>query len=470
MRRVLLILALAAFLTAGCSHIMTGRIDPNAGMPPINGTGAPGTPLYGPSDRWWEAFDDPALNALMTEAFSRNLDLRQAYERLRQAQAAAREAGAGRLFTLSANGTGGRVRQSTPSGPLETDTYQASLSARYEIDVWGKMRSRAKAAALESMAVEETLKARYMGVSAEIAELYFTAVEKKAQLDLSRLTIESLGKISLSVELRYRAGIVTALDLYLARQNLAMSSTRLPALEAGLLTAEAGLALAIGNAPGEASIETPDTLPEPPGFPTEIPSDLLIRRPDVQAALRALEAKDYRVAEAVADRFPSFSITASHGGASDKLSEMLKSPNIVWNALVNLTMPIIDGGRRRAAQERAAAAMRESLAAYHKTVLSALKEVHVALIRNEKTHEQIILTEQAVAAGENTLRVAEAQYLQGLTDYINVLSAQQQLHSSKSSLLTTRRQLVSDRIQLARAMGGTWMAQETTMQAEKYNR
>jgi len=459
----------AGILLTGCSHIMTGRIDPNEGLPIINSTGAEGSPLYGQTDRWWESFNDPALNALMQEAFTRNLDLRQSHERLLQARAAAREAGASRLFTITGNASGGRARQSSPSGPFETDTYQASVEARYEIDVWGKMRSKAKAAALDSMAAEESLKALYMGISAEIAELYFTAVEQKAQLGLSELTIESLDKISQSVELRYRAGIVTALDLYLARQNLATSSTRLPALEAGLLTAEAGLALAIGNSPSEARIITPSTLPDPPEFPAHIPSDILSRRPDVMAALRTLEAKDYRVAEAVADRFPSFSITASHGGASDELSEMLKSPNVVWNALLNLTMPIIDGGRRRAASQRAGAAMRESLAAYHKTVLTALKEVHLALIKNEKTREQITLIEQAVAAGENTLRVAEAQYLQGLTDYINVLSAQQQLHASKSSLLTTRRQLISDRIQLARALGGTWMTEEAATRPGKYN-
>jgi NodT family efflux transporter outer membrane factor (OMF) lipoprotein len=310
-----------------------------------------------------------------------------------------------------------------------------------------------------------------MGVSAEIAELYYTSVEQKAQLRLSELTIESLDKIRQSVELRYRAGVVTALDLYLARQNLASASTRRPALEVALATAEAGLALAIGNAPGEASVETPDTLPEPPDFPSEIPSDLLIRRPDVQAALRALEAKDYRVAAAVADRFPAFSLTASYGGASDELSEVLKSPNIFWNALVNLAMPIIDGGRRSAASDKAKAAMRESLAAYKKTVLSAYKDVHITLIRNQKSAEQIVLMEQAVRAGENTLRVAEAQYLQGITDYINVLSAQQQLSASQSSLLTSRRQLISDRIQLARALGGNWMAgMATGRQPQKDNK
>jgi len=444
-------------MLAACSPYSTGKFTEHLRMPVINGTGPEGADLYGGTDRWWEAFNDPELDRLMQMAFSGNLDLAQAYARMEQARAAAREAGAQRVPSLTANAAAGRVRQKTTSGPLETDSYQASLGASYELDLWAKMRSRTRAAALESMASEEALKAAYMGVSAEIAELYYTSAEQKAQLKLSEVTIRSLDRIRESVELRYRAGVVTALDLYLARQNLATASTKRPALEAAVAEAEAGLTLATGRGAGEFDIETPDTLPEPPQFPAGIPSDILRRRPDVQAALRTLEARDYRVAAAVADRFPSFSLTASYGGASDELSEMLRSPNIFWSALMNLAMPIIDGGRRSAASDKAKAAMRESLAAYQKTVLSALKDVHMALIRNTKTAEQIYLMEQAVKAGENTLRVAEAQYLQGITDYINVLSAQQQLSASQSALLTSRRQLISARIQLARALGGNWM-------------
>jgi len=462
-------LAVIVIILAGCSPYSTGRFNEHLKLPAINGAGAEGEDLYGQTDRWWEGFNDPALNSIMKDAFRRNLDLSQAHERMLQARAAAREAGASNLPSLTAHASGGRTKQATMSGPLEADTYSASLSAKLEIDLWGRMSARARAAALESMAAEEALKAAYMGVSVEIAELYYTSVEQKAQLSLSELTIESLDRIRESVELRYRAGVVTALDLYLARQNLATSSTKRPALEAAIAAAEAGLALAMGNSPGEASISTPDTLPEPPEFPAEIPSDILKRRPDVMAALRSLEARDYRVAAAVADRFPAFSLSASYGGASDKLSEVLKSPNIFWNALLNLTMPIIDGGRRRAVSEREKAAMRESLAAYHKAVLTALKEVHVSLIRNRKSREQIILMEQAVTAGENTLRVAEAQYLQGITDYINVLSAQQQLAASRSALLTSRRQLLSDRIQLARALGGNWMTEAAAGRTDKDN-
>ena len=457
-------------MLAACSPYSTGRFNDSLRIPAINNASTAKERLYGVTDRWWEVFNDPELNRLMQSAFSGNLDLVQAYERMEQARAAAREAGAQRLPSLTASAAAGRVRQKTSSGPMESDTYQASLGASYELDLWAKMRSRTRAAVLESMASEEALRAAYMGTSAEIAELYFTSVEQKAQLKLSGLTIRSLERIRESVELRYRAGVVTALDLYLARQNLATASTKRPALEAAVAEAEAGLALATGRAPGELDMETPDTLPGPPEFPTEIPSDILKRRPDVQAALRTLEAKDYRVAAAVADRFPSFSLTASYGGASNELSEILKSPNIFWSALMNLAMPIMDGGKRSAASDKAKAAMRESLAAYQKAVLSALKDVHIALIRNTRSAEQIYLMEQAVKAGENTLRVAEAQYLQGITDYINVLSAQQQLSASQSSLLTSRRQLISARIQLARALGGNWMDDMPPLsRADHYN-
>lgn len=468
MRRALRgISASAIILTAltGCSPYKAGRLDPAMGLPSglTQASLEQSGPLYGQNSRWWTSFNDPGLNSLMGKAFRGNLDLRQAHERMLQARAKAREMGASRLPALTANASLGRVKQTTSIGPMESDTFQASVAAKYEIDLWGRLGSKSRAAALDSMAAEEALNAMYMSVSAEIADLYFAAIEQKAQLRLSRTNIGALQKIRQSVEARYMAGLVTALDLYQARQNLATASIKTPTLEATLAGLEAGISIAMGNSPLSPSVTIPGALPEAPDFPTAIPSDLLMRRPDVMAALRTLEAKDHRVAETVADRFPSFSLTASYGGASDELSEVLSSPNIFWNALMNIAMPIIDGGKRKAVSERARAALREALAAYHKAVLTAYKDAYVALVRNEKASEQIVLLKQAVTAGENTLRVAEMQYLQGITDYLNVLSAQQQLHAARSALLTSRRQLISARIQLARALGGGWMAEESAM-------
>ncbi|KKK75461.1 hypothetical protein LCGC14_2873490, partial [marine sediment metagenome] len=195
-------------------------------------------------------------------------------------------------------------------------------------------------------------------------------------------------------------------------------------------------------------------------FPEEMPSGLLERRPDVQTALLALKASDQRVAAAVSDRFPSFNLSLAYGGASSQMDSILDSPNIFWNLLMQTALPIFDAGRRRSEVRRSESVLRERISAYHGAVLNALREVNVALIKNKKSGEQVRLNEFAVRAGENTLRVAEDQYLQGLTDYMNLLSAQQQLYRARKRLVLAKRGLISARIELARALGGTWMDEE----------
>jgi NodT family efflux transporter outer membrane factor (OMF) lipoprotein len=396
----------------------------------------------------------------MEEAFLNNLDITQAYERLNQSTAAARAAGAARMPVLSVQGSGGRTSQPGMTGTAESDSYRASAAASFEIDLWNRLDSQSRAAVLSAQATEEQLKELFISISAELAELYFSAVEQRAQLELADLIIESYRSALKRVEFRYRAGLVPALDVYQARQSLASASARRPSFSAGLALAHDGISVLLGRAPGSPVGGELSVLPEPPEFKKHIPSEILSRRPDVRAALKHVQASDERVAEAVADRFPSFNLVGSYGGSSDKLSDVLESPNIFWNLLLEISMPIIDGGKRRAEVLRTKAALRESLALYHKTVLNTLRDINSALIKNKTTTENIQLLENVVSAGENTLRVAMLNYMQGIGDYLSVLNAQQRFYDAKQSLLSSRRQLISDRIQLARALGGTWMEEE----------
>jgi NodT family efflux transporter outer membrane factor (OMF) lipoprotein len=458
--RTLIGLVLAAVLLAGCAAMGTG-IDPSAGLPEVGGMATGDTPLYGESDRWWEAFGDEELNALIQEALGGNLGIAQAYERLRQAEALARESGASRYPWLGVGGTAERRRAADVTGSARVTTrYGASATARYEVDLWGRVSSQTRAAVLDAEATREQVEALRMTVSAEVAESYFTAIEQKGQVELSELTVSAFQDTRELVELRYAKGVATALEVYQARQNLANAAVPVPAFETAMEASLAELNLLMGRDPRTALDIAASALPPVPAFPDFIPADLLERRPDVQAALLAVRARDERVAAAVADRFPSFNLIGSYGGASDTLGQVLDSGNIIWSLLLDVALPVFEGGRRKAAAERTRAAFMESLAAYHEAVLTALREAHVALIRNQGTEERIRLLEEAVSSGRDTLRVAERQYLGGVSDYLNVLNAQQALYVSERSLLAARRQLVSDRIQIARALGGTWMGEE----------
>jgi NodT family efflux transporter outer membrane factor (OMF) lipoprotein len=406
--------------------------------------------------RWWTQFNDQELNSLMEEAFQNNLDIAQAYERLAQARAVLRRTNASRGPTLNLEGSGGRARQPGALGPVTKDTYTLSTAANYEIDLWGRLKSSSNAARLDMNASEQDLRALYISISAQLADLYYLAVEQRAQLDLSDESIASFQDTLDRVEQRYRGGLVPAIDVYQSRQNLASARAQRPVFASNLAVTVNALSVLTGRFPDHKTEEIAKELEAVPDFSTGVPSQLLARRPDIDAALLRLKASDERIGAAIADRFPSFNLAGSYGGSSDKLRTALDSPNIFWNMLLQAAQPVIDSGRRKAEVDRTRAVFRENLAAYHESVLNAFREVEDALAKISASEERIQMLGNTVEASENSFRLALDRYMQGLTDYLPVLTEQLRHFTAKSNLLTARRQLISDTIQLARAIGGEW--------------
>ncbi|GMT46981.1 MAG: membrane protein [bacterium] len=444
-------------LFVGCAVHSPQSVAPPLPVPAsFSEQNSPGVPV----ERWWEVFEDPDLNLLMEEAFSGNPDLAQAYERFEQSRAVYRNSMAARKPSVDLKGEWSR--ENTPSffGNNSGNSYILSLAAGFELDLWQKLKSRTMAAGLDMEALREEIKTLYISLSARIADLYYLAAEQRAQLKLTEQTIKSYTDIQSLVEQRYRGGLVPALDVYQARQNLFRVRARRAVLESALRVTEHALSVALGHYPDNKTtgglIELPET---PAAFPTGLPSELLSRRPDVRAALLRLKASDARVAVAIAERFPSFNLLGSYGTSSFAFSTGDIIGNF-WKILVNLSQPLLDGGRRSAEVDRSRAVFRENLALYHKVVLNAFQEVEDALVRNRTSEERIThLQEQAKAAG-SALRLSQARYIQGLSGYLPVLIAQTLYFDTQSQLLTARRQLISDRITLARALGGEWMEDE----------
>jgi NodT family efflux transporter outer membrane factor (OMF) lipoprotein len=414
------------------------------------------------SGRWWEKFEDNTLNNLIETAFSNNLDISQAYERLQQSLTSVRIADASRGFNINIEGSGGKARQSSAFGIVREDTYSLSAAAAYELDVWGKLKSTTSAARLDALASEEDLKSLYISISAQIADLYFLAVEQRAQLDLSDQTITSFQDTLDRVERRYSEGLVPALDVYQSRQNLASAKAQRPLFESSLAVTLNSISVLTGNFPKKEIGGSANELIDAPLFNEGIPSQLLTERPDIRSAYLKLEASDERIAAAIADRFPSFNLTGAYGGSSDKISTVLDSPNIFWNILLKTAQPVLDAGRRKAEVDRTKAVFRERLAAYHQAVLRAYREVEDSLAKGRASKERIEMLGNTVSASENSYRLALDNYMQGLTDYLPVLTEQLRHFTAKSNLLTAKRQLISDRIQLARALGGAWTDQIIT--------
>ncbi len=407
--------------------------------------------------QWWLAFEDEQLNQLMTELFEQNLELTQAVARLEQVEALARITRSAESPFLSGGGNVGRSSQPGLSDDFIGNNQQLSLAAGYELDLWGKLSAQSRAAELELSASRQDIQTLYLGLSARLADLYFLAVEQRAQLTLTEQSIVSFADTVSRVENRYNLGLVPAVDMYQARVNLSGAKAARYLFEAALAEVEHAIAVLVGQYPERSPDDSLQKLPEPPGlFEAGIPADLISQRPDLVAALRRVEAADARVAAAIADRFPSISLSGGYGSLrQDVTAGLIKGE--FWSLLGNLALPIVDGGRRRAEVERKEALLREAIAGYQQKVLSAFQEVEDALVNNVATQQRVDYLAETAMATQATLRLTTERYLAGITDYLPVLTAQRTFFDVNSRLLSAQRQLLADRISLARSLGGSWM-------------
>jgi NodT family efflux transporter outer membrane factor (OMF) lipoprotein len=256
------------------------------------------------------------------------------------------------------------------------------------------------------------------------------------------------------VRRRYREGVVTALDLYQAQGNLAAAKAQKATFTNQLEVTENAIAVLLGGFPGKNVSGTLSRLPKTVvDVPEGLPADLLLQRPDLRAAQHRLMAADASVGQALADHFPSLTLSASVGYNFDPMGW-------IWNILGNLTAPLFQGRRISANVAMKRALLRQELASYKATLLKALKEVEDALVSGKELREQVRWQEAAVAAAEGALRMSLEQYAQGLISFLPVLTAEQSVYNARTSLITARRELISARIQLARSLGGSWMKKE----------
>lgn len=455
MRRLSVLCAI--LLLAGCSMHKPVKVALSVETPPEylehQAADEPGLPV----DRWWLVFNDVHLNQLVEELFEQNLDLFQSIARLQQVEATFKMTRSAQSPVFTVGGNLSRSKQPGLAGNFTGNNQQLSLVAGYELDLWGKLAAQSRASALELSASRQDVQTLYLGLSARLTDLYFFAVEQRAQLALTDQTIASFADTLGRVENRYSLGLVPAVDMYQARQSLAGAQAARYLFETNLAEAEHAIAVLVGRYPERSTGGDLEQLPNAPVlFSAGIPADLISQRPDLRAALRRVEAADARVALAIADRFPSISFSGGYGSLrQDVTAGLIKGE--FWSLLGNLALPIVDGGRRRAEVDKKEAALREAVANYQQKVLLAFQEVEDALVNNFATEQRVKRLVETAQATSATLRLSTDRYLSGLVDYLPVLTAQRTDFDISSRLLAARRQLLADRISLARALGGDWM-------------
>jgi outer membrane protein, multidrug efflux system len=464
--RSLICIALASALLAGCS-IGPAYERPAAELPEAWGA-LPTQGQTAPVDRWWTVYGDATLDLLISEALAGNQDLALATARLDEARALARVADAEQMpkvdaaFQRDRSLISGSTATPLPAGtPLERNNYRGQLNVSYEIDLWGRLHNSAKAARAELLATTAARETVRITLTAEVARSYFAVISFDAQVAATRRSLQ-LRQDDLRLQrIRADAGLINEFTLRQLEAEVASAQAQVPALERRRTSEELALGVLLGRSPRALINETVTRTaelgqPTTPIIPADLPSSLLLRRPDVVTAEQKLIAANARIGAARALLFPQIGLSGYMGSESAALADLFTSPARIWSLGFGLAQPIFQGGRLFGEIEAVEARERQALAQYQKTLQNAFRETHDALVTQTKAREVFDAETVRAAALTESLRLARIRYVNGLTSQFEVLDAERNLlnaNLSRAEALRAQRAAVAD---VVRALGGGW--------------
>ena len=466
-------LLVASFLLGGCMLHDVQEDRPSPAKIPQTFSTAPTTAdsVKRSTNPWWRELQSPGFESYVEGLLAENFDLKRGFARVKHMQAVAKKAGSARwpvidgkvgvAFTQSVFTLGDLGEQT-----IESTRYPIDVSVGYEVDLWGKVASAVRASELELAASREDLSAMGLSLTAAAARCWFLIREHQAHLELlDRQEDVSLDYIKL-IRFRVERGLASALDVLQQEQQLAAIRARRPRHRAIVETAMHQLAVLAGKPPREGDWNPPAGLPKLGSLPGQgLPIELLQSRPDMRAALRRVNAADYRVGVAIGDRFPALRFSASGGLNGSEPSNIFTS--WVYNLASSLIAPIFDGFRRSAEVERSRAALEESVSTYGKAVLAAFAEVEDALARERSERETLELMGKQLDAGRRTLDEATRRYQNGMSGYLPVLQALKAIQELEHTRLSVHGRAWSERIGLYLALGGSWLDDRKLGQGRK---
>lgn len=413
---------------------------------------------------WWAVFRDPILSSLVERAATANLDLKLAEARIRQARAARAVAAGGLGPTLDASGDYRRGHSSitTSGGQTESiteDRYQTGFDAAWEIDLFGGRRRSLEAAEADLQAAVESRRDVLVSLMAEVARNYIQLRAYQQQIIITRKNLEVQQHSGRLTRERFAGGFVSGLDVAAAEVQTATTAAQIPLLESAARQTIHNLGILVGEAPAtlNAKLSPAGAIPgAPPDVPAGVPSDLLRRRPDIRLAEARIHGATARIGVATAELFPKFTIAGSIGYQSDDLGALFDGVNQFWSFGPSALWRLFESGRLRAGIDVQNALQEQEIIAYRQTVLSALQEVENALVASakEQTHRDALVL--ATDASRRSVTLAETLYTEGLTDFINVLQAQQALLNTENALVQSTAEVSTNLVALYKALGGGW--------------
>jgi len=447
--------AVALSLT-GCA-VTSPQIKPYVPVAGAWNEGGPaGAAVVSPT--WWQSFGSPELQSLVDEALAGSPDLAIATERVNQAEAQVRVAGAS-LFPMLTAGTDTSTRRTSGGGGATTNSSTGlTLTASYELDLWGKNRAGVRSAESSLAAKEFDRDAAQLTLISGVATSYFDVLALRTRLGIARENLASAERVNELVAARARNGAASALDV--SRQEATVLSQRAAILPLEQLERQtlAALAVLVGRPPEGFDVKGTSVVDlSVPAIDPGLPADLLVRRPDLASAEAQLAAANADVAAARAALLPTIQLTGTAGLASSALLSLVSSGTTTAIGIAaSLLQPIFDGGRLRGQKTIAESRERELVETYRKAILSGFEDVEKALVAASRLAEQEqVQTDVQTRAGES-LRLAEVRYRQGADDLLTVLDAQRTLFAAQDQLAELRQSRLDAAVSLYKALGGGW--------------
>ena len=414
-------------------------------------------------DQWWKVFEDATLDSLIHLAMEQNPSVLMAINRIDQAKAQWRISQSD--FYPSLTFDGGWTRQQT-SGNLGTGSpqawtgyYSASVQMSWQLDVFGVIRQKAKAQKELYAASKEEYNATMVSLCAEVASAYFNLREMQQEVDVLKRNAASQEAVVAITETRYKTGLVSKLDVAQAKSVYYSTLASIPATEASVIQYLNTLAVLLGLYPQDVtnalsvSMPLPDYM-EPVGV--GVPVELLLRRPDVRAAERQVNAQAALLGASKLDWLPEFFLNGSFGYASNDLQNMGKKGSMTWSIAPSMTWTLFKGGQRLNEDRLQRAQLDESINSFNNTVLTAVQEVDNAMSAYKNSIKQIVACREMLYQGKEAFELSLNLYKQGLTPFQNVLDAQRSLLTYENTLVKAKGNSLVCLVQMYQALGGGW--------------
>ncbi len=411
--------------------------------------------------KWWELFNDTALNALVEQVEISNQNIAAVQARFRQAQAliaASRSAYAPEILARASKTRNQPSGTSTNSinGPAIRDTNTTTLNLSWELDIWGRIKRTVESSQANFEATASDIAAARLSAQAEVAQNYFSLRIADSQKRLLDEAVLSYEKSLTLTNNRYQVGVVGKVDVVQAEALL--RTTQAQAIDLGIQRAqfEHAIALLIGKAPADLNIKPAVLSDTIPAVPIGVASQLLERRPDIAAAERRVAAANADIGVAKAAFFPNLTLSALGGFQSNNLNDLFITPSRIWSLGSELAVAVFDGGRRRALSNQAIAIYDENIANYRQIVLTGFKEVEDSLAALRVLQAEQVFQAQSLAAAKLSETYTNNQYKAGVVNYLDVITVSNTALNNERVLIDLKGSQMLNSVLLVKALGGGW--------------